>query len=136
MNVKLPWLEQMQGNEPFKIYSGLFIVLYILSQFIMPYNNACKEPRLSVKHYHRHKFIGCLAPLVFFFHSTQLGTAYLLLLSTVYFSNFLVGIFNHERLKFARHRVAYYKVWLPVHITLSVLLIGLVGFHVYVVASY
>ena len=136
LNVKFPWLERLQLNETFKVYSGLLVLLYLFSQFVMPYNNASKARRLSVKHYQRHKFYGCLAPLLFYLHSTGVGTAYLLLLSAVFFSNFLVGIFNHERINSAKKRLAYFKVWLPVHIVLSVLLLGLIGFHVYVVASY
>ncbi|VAW97871.1 hypothetical protein MNBD_GAMMA23-2506 [hydrothermal vent metagenome] len=136
LDIKFSWLENLQMTESYKIYSGLFLALYILSQFIMPYNKSCKVPHVTARIYQRHKFRGAFAPLIFYFHSTSLGSSYLLLLSAVYFSNFLLGLFNHERIKHSIRRLNYFKYWLSVHIALSVLLVGLVGFHTYIVASY
>ncbi|PCJ16005.1 MAG: hypothetical protein COB04_11900 [Gammaproteobacteria bacterium] len=136
LNLKLFWLESWQLNDTYRVYSGLLVLLYVLSQFILPYNKSCKVPHVTAKFYKRHKFRGALAPLVFFIHSTHMGVAYLSLLSLVYFSNFAVGLFNHERIKSTATRMAYFKVWLPTHVLLSVLLLGLMVFHVYIVASY
>ena len=135
-NWKLAWLETLQYNENYKIYSGLGLIIYILSQFVMAYNRKCETPHVPASRYRQHKLRGAFAPLVFFIHSTQLGGAYLLLLSSVYFANFLVGIFNHEHIKQAAQRIRYFKLWLPIHISLSLLLLSLVGFHIYIVASY
>ncbi len=135
-NWKLAWLETLQNNENYKIYSGLGLLTYILSQFVMAYNRKCETPHVPASRYRQHKLRGAFAPLVFFIHSTQLGGAYLLLLSSVYFSNFLVGIFNHEHIKQAAQRIRYFKLWLAIHISLSLLLLSLVGFHIYIVASY
>lgn len=134
--LKMPWLESLQSQETYKIYSGLFLVIYMMTQFIMPYNKSCERPHASADTYKQHKFRGAFAPLVFFIHSTQFGVAYLLLLSIVYFSNFLLGLFNHERIESPIKRIRYFKVWLPSHIILSVLTVALIGFHIYVVASY
>jgi len=136
LRLKIPWLENLQAQEGYKIYSGIFLVLYILMQFVMPYNKSCEKPHVSAKTYRQHKFRGALAPLIFYVHSTKFGSSYLLLLSSVYFANFLVGLFNHERIKNAIKRVAYFKFWLPVHISLSVLILSLIVFHVYVLSSY
>jgi ferredoxin-NADP reductase len=133
---KMPWLQNLQTQEPYKIYSGLLLAFYILTQFIMSYNNMCEKPHVSAYKYQQHKFRGAFAPLIFFIHSTQFGVGYLLMLSMIYFSNFLLGIFNHERIKNPINRIRYFKLWLPLHIVLSLLLIALVGFHIYVVASY
>jgi ferredoxin-NADP reductase len=133
---KMPWLENLQTQEPYKIYSGLLLVFYILTQFIMSYNNFCEKPHVSASKYQQHKFRGAFAPLIFFIHSTQFGVAYQLMLSMVYFSNLLLGLFNHEIIKTPIIRIRYFKLWLPLHIVLSLLLITLVGFHIYVVASY
>jgi ferredoxin-NADP reductase len=135
-NWKLSGLEALQDNENYKIYSGLGLVVYIVSQFVMAYNRKCETPHVPASRYRQHKLRGAFAPLVFFIHSTQLGGAYLLLLSSVYFANFLVGIFNHEHIKQAAQRIRYFKLWLPIHISLSLLLLSLVGFHIYIVASY
>lgn len=133
---KIPWLENLQSQENYKIYSGLALVAYVLSQFIMPYNKSCKRPHVSAKAYCQHKVRGAFAPLIFFMHSTTFGSGYLLLLSGVYFSNLLLGLFNHERIKDTLHRVRYFKFWLLMHIVLSVLVVSLIAFHIYIVASY
>jgi ferredoxin-NADP reductase len=134
--LKLPWLETLQAQENYKIYSGLFVVLYMASQFIMPYNKSCEIPHACASIYHQHKLRGAFAPLIFFIHSTQFGVAYLFMLSLVYFSNLLLGLFNHERIINPILRISYFKIWLPIHIILSVLTVALIAFHVYVVASY
>jgi len=134
--LKMAWLENLQINETYKIYSGLFVVLYMISQFVMSYNKSCEAPHASAATYQQHKFMGALAPLVFYVHSTQFGVAYLLMLSLVYFGNFLLGLFNHERIKEPIKRIRYFKYWLPTHIVFSVLSLALIGFHIFVVASY
>lgn len=134
--LKMPWLEALQSQESYKIYSGLFVVFYMIFQFIMPYNKSCETPHAYADTYQQHKLRGALAPLVFFVHSTQFGVGYLLMLSVVYFSNLLVGLFNHERVSNPILRISYFKIWLPTHIVLSVVTVALIAFHIYVVVSY
>lgn len=137
LSLKMAWLEQLQQQESFKIYSGLLLLVYLLTQFIMPYNKFCKTPHVARNtNYHNHKQRGAFAPLFFFIHSTTWGTAYLLLLSGIYFANFLLGLFNYEQVKNPLKRRAFIKIWLPLHIILALVLMTMVGFHLYVVASY
>lgn len=134
--LKMARLEQWQAQETFKIYSGLLVVSYLLAQFILPYNRLCQMPHVVASSYQRHQWQGAVAPLFFFIHSTSIGVGYLLLLSSVYFANVLVGLFNHERIKNPIKRTQFFKGWLPLHIVLALLLLSLVGFHIYIVASY
>ena len=136
LQFKMHWLENLQTQESYKVYSGLLLVIYITSQFVMPYNRSCEKSHVSASTYQQHKFRGAFAPLVFFVHSTHFGVAYLLILSIAYFGNFVLGLCNHERIKDPIKRIRYFKLWLPMHIVLSVLTVSMIGFHVYVVASY
>ncbi len=137
LSLKITWLEALQTQETFKIYSGLLLLVYLLAQFVVPYNKLCETPHVTrASSYNQHKQRGALAPLFFFIHSTTWGVAYLLLLSMVYFANFLVGLFNYERIKNPSLRRRFFKSWLLLHITLAVVLMALVGFHLYVVVSY
>jgi hypothetical protein len=86
--------------------------------------------------YRMHKRRAIFAPLIFFIHSTSFGVGYLFFLSLIYFSNFFVGIFNHELISDAKKRIAYYKLWLPIHIILSLLTLAMIALHIYVVGAY
>jgi len=137
LSLKMTWLEDLQKQESFKVYSGLLLFLYLLAQFVMPYNRLCETPHVTrASSYNSHKQRGALAPLFFFIHSTTWSTAYLLLLSSVYFANFLLGLFNYERITTPILRSWFFKNWLLLHITLAVVLMTLVGFHLYIVVSY
>jgi hypothetical protein len=68
--LKMAWLEQLQQQEPFKIYTGLLLIMYLVALFIMPYNRHCKTPHVVRGiSYKQHLQRGALAPLFFF--STQ-----------------------------------------------------------------
>ena len=136
LSLKMPWLQHLQTQELYKIYSGLLLLTYIFSQFILPYNKACETPHSSATTYQHHKLRGAIAPLIFYIHSTQFGTAYILVLSIVFFSNFILGLCNHERVTNPLIRMRYFKFWLPAHITLSLLTLTMIAFHIFVVASY
>lgn len=135
--LKWPWLESIQQITNYRIGSGLFLALYITGQFVLPVQRWQRKFQDSVWYYQFHKLQGALAPLVFYLHSTQLGGyAYLKLLTYVYFANFLLGLFNHERMTNPKYKKTYQFYWLPVHVFLSVVLVGLVIFHGYIALAY
>ena len=100
LSLKMAWLEYLQQQASFKIYSGLLLITYFMTLFIMPYNRHCKRPHIARGiAYRQHQQRGTLAPLFFYIHSTTGGGAYLLLLSTVYFSHFLIGLLHYQRVR-------------------------------------
>jgi ferredoxin-NADP reductase len=135
-SLKITALENLQSQDNFRIYSGLFVLIFIVMQFVRPYNKASERPHLDTQTYKGHKLRGVFAPLVFFIHSSSFGFGYLFFLSFLYFSNFLLGILNHEQFKDAEKRVKYYKKWLPLHIFLSVLSVAMMVIHIYIVGAY
>ena len=135
--LKWPWLEAMQKIENYRIGSGIFLALYISGQFILPVKRWQGIFKDTIRHYQLHKLQGALAPLIFYIHTTHLGGyAYLKLLPYVYFANFLLGLFSHERLSNPKYKKIYQFYWLPTHIFLSVVLIGLIVFHAYIALAY
>ncbi len=132
-----PWLESVQKVESYRIASGVFLALYIMGQFILPVKRWQGKLQETATYYKLHKLQGALAPLIFYIHSTQLnGYAYLKLLAYVYFANFLLGLFNHERISNPKLKKTYLFYWLPVHVFLSVMLLSIIVFHAYIALAY
>ena len=95
--IKWPWLETLQDDENYRIGSGIVLALYVAAQFILPMKRWSRLFVAARRHYRLHKWQGAAAPLLFFFHTTHLGGyGYLLLLSVLYFSNFMLGLLNPE----------------------------------------
>jgi ferredoxin-NADP reductase len=134
--LKIPELERLQVDSDYRIYSGLFVLLFIAMQFIRSYNKASDTPRMAANTYQMHKRRAIFAPLIFFIHSSSFGVGYLFFLSLIYFSNFFVGVFNHELISDVKKRVRYYRIWLPLHILLSLFTLTMIALHIYVVGAY
>ena len=133
--IKWTWLETLQINETYRRWSGLSLALYLAAQFILPIMRLQGNIEAVARHYSLHKLQGTLAPLIYYLHTTTIGYAYLFVLSMVYFGNFLLGLFNPDSVKptFKQH---YLRYWLPLHISLSVLTVFLLAYHIYIAFAY
>ena len=131
-----PWFEALQASESYKRWSGLFLTLYIAAQFILPFLRWQGHLRAAGHHYTLHKLQGAFAPLAFYIHSTSLGYAYLLVLSLVYFANFILGLLNHAIVAKPQYTRRYQFTWLMAHVVLSLSTVALVVFHVYIVFAF
>lgn len=132
LDLKWPWLVEMQTDETFKRWTGFLLTGYILHQWSLSLGRLkgqYSDPRLV-----RHMSWGAWAPLVFYLHSHQIGYAYLFLLSTVFLANATMGLLNREVLGI---RKKWFLVgWLVVHVTLSVLLVTLASYHAFMAFYY
>lgn len=130
------WLMTLQQNELYQQWSGLLLAFYLAGQFLLPLARRYGNRQLQRRYYHWHHWQGAFAPLIYYFHSMRIGYAYLLVLSIVYFANILVGLFSAEVVrKYVTFRhYSYY--WLIVHISLSLLTVALVVYHIYIVLAY
>jgi ferredoxin-NADP reductase/CRP-like cAMP-binding protein len=136
LHLKLPWLEALQAQGTYKIWSGLLLTLYIACQFMLPAVRWTHRVKDTVHYYNLHKIQGVFAPLIYFIHSTTIGFAYLSFLSAAYFSNVLVGLFNHEVVVNPERKQQFARYWLAAHVLFSVLTIALLVVHLYVVISF
>jgi sulfoxide reductase heme-binding subunit YedZ len=128
------WLMEMQNNETFKQYTGLMLVMYIGHQWYLSLLRTQGQMQAARSHYQRHKQAGVWATLLFYFHSIQFGYAYLFLLSMVYFANVVLGLFNQETVGIRKKW--FYNCWIVGHVSLSVLLVILISYHIFIAFSY
>jgi len=135
LQLKMDWLETLQSQDTYKIYSGIFFLIYLISLFVLPYTKLSNKRRFNAKAYQKHKHRGVLAPVIFYIHSTNFGTVYLLALTLSFFATLITGLFNHDCF-YSIKRESYFKKWLPLHISFGVITMFLIGFHIYVVSSY
>ncbi|MCI0734368.1 MAG: hypothetical protein L0Y38_11190 [Methylococcaceae bacterium] len=123
--LKWPWLAGMQTDENFKRLTGFLLAGYILHQWSLSLDRM-KGPGSETK-LSRHMAWGAWAPLVFYIHSHQIGYAYLFLLSSVFLANVTIGLLNHEVVGI--HKKWYLVGWMVAHVSLSVMLVLLAGYH-------
>lgn len=134
--IKWAWLESMQADETFKRWSGLVLVIFILFQWYYPVLR-WRGLYKAAAHFRKwHLLIGALAPAVYFLHSTVLGYAYTFLLAIIYFGNFIAGLLNQDIIPESRYRKSYGNYWLAVHIILSISMISLILYHIFIVFAF
>ena len=132
--LKWAWLVQMQTNETFKQLTGLVLVSYLTHQWylsVLRLRGRMETARIKLP---RHKQLGALAPLVFYLHSHQIGYAYLFLLSSLYFANVAIGLFNQKIIGIQSKWFLY--GWMIVHVALSVFIVILTSYHVFIALYY
>lgn len=134
LHLKMRWLENLQANDNYKILTGgllAALVAWLWSLSIQRFRGRIHE---AVSSYQTHKKLGALAPFLFYIHSTDFGYAYLRFFSAVFFFNTLIGILNKEIVNI--HKKWFTYGWMILHVTLSVLLVVLMFYHIFIVFSY
>ena len=136
LGIKLTELEQLQANDDYKIFSGLLLLTYVLSQWRLPITrwlNRNADKLLQKKR--SHQSFGTIAPLVFYLHATSIGYAYLAALASVYLANSLLGYGSGEFIG-QRFKKAYVFGWTLMHVGLSTCLLFLSAYHTYAALAY
>jgi methionine sulfoxide reductase heme-binding subunit len=125
-------LQRWQMNATYKAITGFLLALYIGFQWLLYFfrKQTHRNNEQKRKMYQLHKWVGAWSPLFFGVHSVKLGYAYLLILSILYFANFLLGLMNVEAI--AAKSKWYLQVWLVAHLTFSTLIVCLTVHHVWV----
>lgn len=134
--LKWPLLEAVQATEVLKRWTGLFLTAFILLQWYLPYLRWRSKLKAAASQYHWHKLLGAFSPLVYYMHSTKFGFAFLFLLSLVYFANFVLGLFNQEIFPDSPYKKTFGYYWLIAHIILSVSMVSLIIYHIYIAFAY
>ena len=133
---KISYLEQLQAQFYYKIFSGLLLFSYLLLQWRLPlvrWLNLSNDMLVTKKR--SHKAFGAIAPLVFYLHASSVGVSYLLVLSTIYLTNSLIGFLNAELIADI-YKKAYLFGWTVLHVGLSTSLLFLSGYHAYIALAY
>lgn len=129
------WLFQLQSEEMYKRWSGLFLALLINFQWLLTIFRITKKWRpYAMTMQTIHKWLGALSPIVFYIHSMSIGYGYLLLLSYVFLSNALLGYLNLDVIK--NNSDLLFKGWMITHVALSIIITILMFFHITMVFYY
>lgn len=132
---KIELLQELQQEEAYRRWSGLVLSLVILFQWTLSLvRSTPKWEELSLTFYAIHNWVGAFTPLLFYFHSTALGFAYLFVLSITFFTNFILGSFNLEVIKNKSQIV--FQGWMIVHVAASFFITFLTIYHIWVVFYY
>lgn len=129
--LKISYLEHLQSIELYKKWSGLLLLILILSQWYISALRANKKISSSKKQFYvnLHKLIGVLLPLFFYFHSTSIGFGMLFVLSVVFFISIFLGFINTEN--FVIRFPNLFNWWLMLHILFSAIVLVLSFIHVW-----
>ena len=135
LDLKWEWLYKLQQEEMFKRWSGFGLGIFILFQWLLTFSRVIQKFRkYSLKVTQLHKWIGALSPLLFYFHSMELGYGYTALLAYIFMINTLLGYFNLDVIKSANE--VLFKGWMIVHVAFSIIVTLLMVFHIGVVFYY
>lgn len=129
------WLYNLQEGEMYKRWSGLFLAIFILFQWVLSLTRTVKKwKKHAMKMQAIHKWVGALSPIFFYIHSIGMGYGYLLLLSYIFFANTLLGYFNLDVIK--NNSDALFKGWMITHVALSLVVSIMMLFHISMVFYY
>ncbi len=135
LDLKWEWLYKLQQEEMFKRWSGFGLGIFILFQWLLTFSRVIQKFRkYSLKVTQLHKWIGALSPLLFYFHSMELGYGYTALLAYLFLINTVLGYFNLDVIKSANE--VLFKGWMIVHVAFSIIVTLLMVFHIGVVFYY
>lgn len=135
LKLEWSWLLQLQQEEMFKRWTGLFLALFIVFQWMLSLTRSVKKLRkYNLNMQVAHKWLGAVSPLFFYIHSINLGYGYLLLLAYIFFSNALLGYINLDVIK--NKGEVLFKGWMITHVALSLIISILMLFHITMVFYY
>ncbi len=133
LDLDWPAVRAWQSRFSYKIVTGIGLGLFLSFQWSLAICRMGGFLRLAKALYPWHQTIGALAPALLFLHSTRLGFGYLVVLSTVYLADNVVGLVNPSA--FPRIK-SILSLWTIVHIALSVLLVALAAYHTWTALYY
>jgi len=132
-NIEIKPLLSLQQNGLYKQFTGLIMFGFILYQWHFAF--ARKDRTCSVKDkLFIHKMVGLLMPILLFIHTMQYGYAYQTLIWGIFVTHCTIGFLNPDFLKLKHPSLRLF--WFAVHIGLSVMVSGLLFYHLYVVYYY
>ncbi|WP_406683494.1 hypothetical protein N1F78_12500 [Seonamhaeicola sp. MEBiC1930] len=135
LKLEWTWLYELQQQEMYKRWSGLFLALVIGFQWVLSLVRTNRRLRVhNLVMQNIHKWIGALCPLIFYIHSMGMGYGYLLLLSYIFFVNTILGYINLDVIK--NNSDVLFKGWMISHVAISLIITILMLFHVVMVFYY
>ena len=134
LNMRWIWLDNLQADEVYQQVTGFILLAYVILQGRLGYQRLRYPKKPFAPLLKSHKLHGLFGPVLFYVHSMDVGFAYQVVLTFVFLGNSLVGYLSPQALKV---RVQWYVLsWTIVHVSLALLTLALMLFHIYVVYYY
>ncbi|KAA1248157.1 hypothetical protein [Aquimarina sp. RZ0] len=135
LELRWQWLYELQLDENYKRWSGVFVGAFIIFQWILTITRAFKRLRIyAVRFTSLHKWVGITSPLFFYVHAMEFGYGYLALLSYIFFINMILGTINLDIIKSQKDWI--FQSWMITHVALSIIITFLMFFHIGIVFYY
>jgi len=134
MNWRWVWLDNLQADEVYQQVTGFILLAYVILQGRLGYQRLRYPTKPFAPLLKNHKLHGVFGPLLFYVHSMDIGFAYQVVLTFVFLGNSLVGYLSPQALKVRRQW--YVLSWTILHVSLALLTLALMFFHIYVVYYY
>lgn len=135
LQLEWQWLKELQREQLYKRWSGLFLALFITFQWVLTLSRVIKKWRKhSLKMTAIHKWAGALSPIFFYVHSMGMGYGYLAFLAYIFFANTLLGYLNLDVIKSTSETL--FKGWMISHVAFSIIITILMFFHITMVFYY
>lgn len=134
LELRWNWLAQLQQVEFYRQFTGYLLLAYVLLQTRLGLKRIRNKVGNLRREFDIHKIQGVFGPLVFYIHSIEVGYAYQMLLAFVFLGNCIIGYFSPHALQW--HNRLYLLSWTVIHISLAMLTLALMLFHIFVVYNY
>lgn len=134
--IPIQWeqLARLQSDELYKQLSGFAILCFVILQWRLAHLRSASRSQEARQNLNTHQWLGVLAPVLIFIHSTQTGHEHQTALLGLFIATILTGLFSFHTVKI---RKQWFIVgWTILHITLATMVIALMAFHIYVVFWY
>ncbi len=135
IDIPFPWLDGLRDAGSWRLWSGLGLVAYIVFQMSLGGSRLGGHRKTSAWLYHAHRIAGVGTALLLYLHTRNYGVGYQLVLSGMFLANAGVGMLD-KTLAAPACRERWASWWLPLHISLSMGVIGALMFHTYIVLAY
>jgi len=134
LELRWTWLAQLQQGEFYRQFTGYLLLAYVLLQSRLGIKRMRNRVTNLRKEFQLHKLQGLLGPIIFYIHSIEVGYAYQMLLAFAFLGNCIVGYLSPHALPW-RNQI-YLISWTAIHISLAMLTLILLLFHIFVVYNY
>lgn len=134
LNLRWVWLDGLQNNEVYQQITGVLLLAYVIIQGRLGFQRLNKTNIAISSILKSHKIHGVFGPILFYIHSMDVGFAYQVALTFVFLGNSLLGYLNPQAIKLRKKW--YILSWTVLHISLAILTLILMLFHIYVVYYY
>ena len=134
LNLRWEWLDTVQSGEFYRQFTGFLLLAYVLIQGKLGLSRIRKSKYHYKDLYRQHRLQGIFGPVILYIHSIDIGFAYQTVLTFIFLGNILVGYLSPQSIAI-RNKI-YALSWTILHISLAILTLILMIFHMFIVYYY